>query len=178
MRGLPFFKGKKGPQFAGMNFSNDTSGGGGGGSYTLPTATVSRLGGVKIGSGINVAEDGTISASGGGGGGGYAISTDEVKTNFTFMGEDVYCRAYNITVSASLGNGTVTLKSGETQIKRLVDSSLCIESKIGNVYAPEVIKGFIKVTPTYGEVMWTATSAYNITDWRNGVLILYYTKNS
>ena len=69
MRGLPFFKGKKGPQFAGMNFSNDASGGGGGGSYTLPTATASRLGGVKIGSGINVSEDGTISASGGGGGG-------------------------------------------------------------------------------------------------------------
>ena len=39
-------------------------GGGGGGGYTLPTATASRLGGVKIGSGINVEEDGTISASG------------------------------------------------------------------------------------------------------------------
>lgn len=42
--------------------------GGGGGGYVLPTATASRLGGVKIGSGISVEEDGTISASGGGGG--------------------------------------------------------------------------------------------------------------
>jgi len=39
--------------------------GGGGGSYVLPTATGSRLGGVKIGSGISVAADGTISAEGG-----------------------------------------------------------------------------------------------------------------
>lgn len=32
MRGLPFFKPKNIPQFAGMNFSNDTSGGDGGGA--------------------------------------------------------------------------------------------------------------------------------------------------
>lgn len=41
---------------------------GGGSSYTLPPATASTLGGVKIGSGISVASDGTISASGGSGG--------------------------------------------------------------------------------------------------------------
>ena len=35
--------------------------GGSGGSYVLPTATATRLGGVKIGQGITVAEDGTIS---------------------------------------------------------------------------------------------------------------------
>ncbi|MBO7323306.1 MAG: hypothetical protein J6U51_06975, partial [Bacteroidales bacterium] len=43
---------------------NKFNGNGGGGSYTLPTATESRLGGVKIGSGITVQNDGTISASG------------------------------------------------------------------------------------------------------------------
>lgn len=42
-----------------------SAGGGGGGGYELPTATASRLGGVKIGSGITVQEDGTISANGG-----------------------------------------------------------------------------------------------------------------
>ena len=36
--------------------------------YTLSPATSSTLGGVKIGSGVNVAADGTISVSGGGGG--------------------------------------------------------------------------------------------------------------
>lgn len=35
-------------------------GGGGGGDYTLPTATAFRLGGVKIGDGVNVRQDGTI----------------------------------------------------------------------------------------------------------------------
>lgn len=38
--------------------------GGGGGSYVLPTATATRLGGVKIGQGITVAADGTISVNG------------------------------------------------------------------------------------------------------------------
>jgi hypothetical protein len=42
-------------------------GGGGGSSYTLPVATAAVLGGVKIGSGITVTADGTISAAGGGG---------------------------------------------------------------------------------------------------------------
>lgn len=41
------------------------NGGGSGSGYTLPTATSSRLGGVKIGSGIDVQNDGTISVSGG-----------------------------------------------------------------------------------------------------------------
>ena len=39
----------------------------GGGAYTLPPATASTLGGVKVGSGLSVASDGTLSASGGGG---------------------------------------------------------------------------------------------------------------
>lgn len=47
-------------------YLNEIARNGGGGGYVLPTATADRLGGVKIGSGINVEEDGTISASGGG----------------------------------------------------------------------------------------------------------------
>lgn len=39
--------------------------GAGGSSYTLPVASASALGGVKIGSGISVTSDGTISAAGG-----------------------------------------------------------------------------------------------------------------
>ena len=38
--------------------------GGGGGGYVLPAATQSTLGGVKIGSGVTVTNDGTISVSG------------------------------------------------------------------------------------------------------------------
>lgn len=42
------------------------TGGGSGEGYTLPPASATTLGGVKIGSGINVTADGTISAEGGG----------------------------------------------------------------------------------------------------------------
>lgn len=45
---------------------DDAMSGGGGGGYTLPTATANRLGGVKIGNGVTVQDDGTISVSGGG----------------------------------------------------------------------------------------------------------------
>jgi len=38
------------------------SGGSGGGSYVLPAATASTLGGIKVGSGLNVTGDGTLSA--------------------------------------------------------------------------------------------------------------------
>ena len=37
-------------------------------SYTLPAASDSTLGGVKVGSGLSIESDGTLSASGGGGG--------------------------------------------------------------------------------------------------------------
>ena len=43
------------------------TGGGSGEGYTLPPASATTLGGVKIGSGINVTADGVISAEGGGG---------------------------------------------------------------------------------------------------------------
>jgi len=46
-----------------IDFSN-INGGGGGGGYVLPTATDTRLGGVKIGDGIDVDSAGTISVSG------------------------------------------------------------------------------------------------------------------
>lgn len=38
----------------------------GGGGYVLPTATASRLGGIKVGSGLSVDSGGTLSAEGGG----------------------------------------------------------------------------------------------------------------
>ena len=60
LRSLPFFKAKKGWQFAGGGLSADGGGGGGG---SLPIATTTTLGGVRIGSGINVSNDGTISAT-------------------------------------------------------------------------------------------------------------------
>ena len=40
-----------------------------GATYSLSTATGNQLGGIKIGSGVNITADGTISVAGGGGGG-------------------------------------------------------------------------------------------------------------
>ena len=47
-------------------FGNCVDGnGGGGGSYTLPVATASRLGGIKVGSGLTIDSGGTLTVSGG-----------------------------------------------------------------------------------------------------------------
>ena len=43
--------------------------GGGGGSYTLPPATSTTLGGIKVGANLSITEDGTLSAASSGGGG-------------------------------------------------------------------------------------------------------------
>ena len=54
--------------------------GGGGSSYELPVATGTRLGGVKIGSGINVTGDGTISVASSGGSGEGGLTPGDIAT--------------------------------------------------------------------------------------------------
>ena len=54
-----------------------------GGTYTLTTATASVLGGVKIGSGVSITGDGTISASAGGG---YSRTTHVAMTGSLYPG--------------------------------------------------------------------------------------------
>lgn len=56
MRTLPFFKNKKGWHVAGSNYGDE-----GGTPYELPPATASTLGGVKVGNGLNVTNDGVVS---------------------------------------------------------------------------------------------------------------------
>ena len=58
----------------------EEGGGGGGGSYELPVATGTRLGGVKIGSGINVTADGTISVASSGSGGEGGLTPGDIAT--------------------------------------------------------------------------------------------------
>lgn len=68
--------------------ANDlVGGGGGGGDYTLPVASSSVLGGVKVGDGLEIAGDGTLSALGGGGGsGGGTVNTCRVSWDTTSAG--------------------------------------------------------------------------------------------
>lgn len=47
---------------------NDGGQGGGGGQYILPPATEQTLGGIKVGDGLSITNDGTLSADGGGSG--------------------------------------------------------------------------------------------------------------
>ena len=58
MRIMPFMKRKKGLQFAGIGL--DTGGGGG----SLPIASAETLGGVKVGEGLSIDDEGTLSTSG------------------------------------------------------------------------------------------------------------------
>ena len=52
-----------------------------GGSYELPTATQDRLGGIKVGNGLSITPDGTLSADGSGGGGDmYTVYSETNKT--------------------------------------------------------------------------------------------------
>ena len=62
MRLLPFMRAKNGFQFAGGGMDSD--GGGGGGSYTLPIASDTTLGGVKVGDRLSInSSTGVLSAS-------------------------------------------------------------------------------------------------------------------
>ena len=81
-----------------------TGGGGGGGSYTLPIASASTLGGVKVGSGLSIDNTGVLSATGGGGGGGGGSVT---SVGVTASSE------FDVTGSPVTGAGTidVSLKS-------------------------------------------------------------------
>ena len=64
----------------------------GGSGGTIPPATSETLGGVKIGAGVNVSEDGTISVSSYAP---HAYSTNEVATGRKWIdGKDIYEKTY------------------------------------------------------------------------------------
>lgn len=58
---------------------NKYSGAGSGGTYVLPVATDSTLGGVKVGSGLTIDSGGTLSTSGGSAGGGDYVVVDALS---------------------------------------------------------------------------------------------------
>lgn len=166
MRLIPFLKPTKGVQIAGGGFPDS---GGGGGSYTLPPATANTLGGVKVGTGLSVTGDGTLSASGGGGGG-VVISTTETKIG-TYNGADLYCKMY-VAEKSSSGYSTayVTLDSGYNYV---YGTAVC-ENINGKVCATHV--DFAKETPERAAVYFN-DGIVNLSSGDTITLVAYYTKN-
>ena len=76
--------------------------GGGGGGYVLPTATPTRLGGVKIGDGINVENDGTISVSG-----------VDVEQNFVIIQPNETVEKENGKLYAQMAEGEIEVEWAE-----------------------------------------------------------------
>ena len=94
------------------------NGGGGGGSYTLPKATETTLGGVKIGDGISIDTDGKISASGGGGSLSYKYiipATDSEKADDTFIAAIEACGGDNIKLAELARNVALKVELNEGQ---------------------------------------------------------------
>lgn len=121
-------------------------GGNGGGSYTLPIATDTVLGGVKIGNGINITDDGKISVIGGTATAGWTKldSTTFAKSfktsafnNYTVSVKDVYANE-----NSNLAFVTVEFESpseidpqNDAQNKNI--GWLLVNSKNINICAPE-----------------------------------------
>ena len=109
---------------------SDYSGSGGGGSYTLPIASATVLGGVKVGTGLSIdSSTGVLTATGGGGGGStvsvqsLASSTDNVSKiakvtidgNETLLYNDVAWGSENSTartVGLKINGTTKTVQTG------------------------------------------------------------------
>ena len=79
------------------------AGGGGGGEYTLPTASDTVLGGVKVGSGLSIS-DGVLAATGGGGGGGsFSWSSVPASPSTSGSNGDLAYDAFFFYVKSSAG---------------------------------------------------------------------------
>lgn len=154
MRFLPFAKGKKGYQFAGGGVTSDS-----GGSYELQPATASLLGGVKIGSGVNVTSDGTISVSSG-------LTISGTETPIGTVGEDVlYSRRFEV---SNLGGSTWSISI--PNIKEMYSYNLMQNAPYGwDKSAPSNISVY---TNTRILISFSSDMYYNF------VFTVFYTKNS
>lgn len=83
------------------------TGGGGTGGYTLPTASSSTLGGIKVGSGLQIAVDGTLSTSGTGGG----TYTLPIATTSTLGGVK---QGTGVTINSSTGVLSIAAATSST----------------------------------------------------------------
>ena len=169
MRIMPFMKRKKGIQFAGVGLD---TGGGGGGTYVLPSATSETLGGIKVGSGLSVTSDGTLSTSGGGGGSGVTFSTTEFETPDTWInGKKIFGIVYtniatNVSPSPKLPSDFGTLVKYEGVASRQGYGSFTINNGIDTNF-----QAVVRVD-TANKVLIVGGQSGNVVN----NLIIYYTK--
>ena len=123
---------------------------GGGGSYVLPVASSSTLGGVKVGSNLSIDESGVLSASGGGA---VNYSTTEQQIGTWIDGKPLYQKTYSFNLPTTAGYSDI-----------VIDSSI---ENMGNIF---IENGFIfynnnmyvsintKIDDTQWTIIWVNTA--------------------
>ena len=114
MRMLPCFGRKSGYQMAGGNSDS----GGGGGGYTLPIASPTTLGGIKVGNNLSIDGDGVLSASGGGSGG-ISFSSEEHEVG-TFGNRKLFSKTLSADVSSSETSANAWIGNGATDYEDII----------------------------------------------------------
>lgn len=123
---------------------------GGGGSYTLPPATTTTLGGIKVGSNLSITADGTLSAMNSGGGGTSTTTSEPLRYITTVKAlEGSTASVYNITED-SQGNPINLTKvfivpKIQTNSLTHVYCSIRTEDSNGDVLT-NALKGFGKIS--------------------------------
>lgn len=116
MRSLPFFKGKKGYQFAGGGITSD----GGGGA--IEPATTETLGGVIVGGGLSVTSNGLLSFA--------RTFGEEFDTGLkTHDNKTIYGKYYTYGVSISSGDNSVPIGEIAGRTSNIVDIFGYIEDR-------------------------------------------------
>lgn len=115
--------------------------------YTLPVASSTTLGGVKVGAGLSVTENGVLSATGGG-------TADAVEWN-NVLDKPTTIAGYGIT-DAKIDNGTITL--GDKTITPLTSAPVTsVNSKTGAVVLGASDVGAIS-TANMSQTLGTSTT--------------------
>lgn len=145
-------------------------------NYTLPKATETRLGGVKVDGTTITANNGVISAIGGGGGGEVANAFKTVKvgsTNVTASGEDTFTlvSGNNVTITADATTKEITINStggggGGTSTGDML-MSVYDKNKDGIVDSAETING---LTASIAELNYVDGVTSNIQSQLNSKL--------
>nr|DAO16222.1 MAG TPA: hypothetical protein [Bacteriophage sp.] len=117
--------------------------------YELPIASTTQLGGVKVGAGLSVTENGVLSATGGG-------TADAVEWN-NVLDKPTTIAGYGIT-DAKIDNGTITL--GDKTITPLTSAPVTsVNSKTGDVELTADDVGALSKPATMTANKWFKTDA-------------------